>query len=287
MAGRGFIAADVERPNANLSDPWKYQHEQFTCTGWSGTCLGPFQVLGNIVGRRTPYVHQWLFNIQHELTQNIVVEVGYQGNAGHKLERFRTYNQAVLKTGPNDARSIQQRRPWPAYDRIQQVDVSINSNYHALSAKAQQRFSRGLTYLIGYTWSKAIDGGSAIRTNSGDRLWPTDSYDLSKERGLAQFHVGRRFVASTVYELPFGEGKAMLNKSGFVDALISGWQLGAIVTFADGSPTNIGSIGDSFSVGGHPNWNTPGADARNAATFGKITSARTMREMQFALKYLF
>ena len=27
-----------------------------------------------------------------------------------------------------------------------------------------------LTYLIGFTWSKAIDGGSAIRTNSGDTL---------------------------------------------------------------------------------------------------------------------
>jgi len=369
MAGRGFIASDIERPNANLSDPWRYQREQFSCSGWSGTCLGPFQVLGNIVGRRTPYVHQWLLNIQRELTQDTVLELGYQGNAGHKLERFRTYNQAVLKTGPTDARTIPQRRPWPAYDRIQQVDGSINSNYHALSTKIQQRFSRGLTYLIGFTWSKAIDGGSAIRTNSGDRLWPTNSYDLSKERGLSQFHVGRRFVASTVYELPFGFGRALLNSAGVVDRIVGGWQLGAIVTFADGAPTNIGSIGDSFAVGGlgnvphatgtspvpanrtvdnfwnisafdatnpnlsylagnagrnvllkpgtrqadmslsknirireghslqfrweafnstnHPNWNTPSTDARNAATFGKINSARTMREMQFALKYLF
>ena len=44
---------------------------------------------------------------------------------------------------------------------------------------------------------------------------------------------------------------------------------------------------ESFNATNHPNWNTPATDARNAATFGKVTSARTMREMQFALKYLF
>jgi hypothetical protein len=369
MAGRGFIAADIERPNANLSDPWKEQREQFTCTGWAGACLGPFQVLGNIVGRRTPYVHQWLFNVQRQLTPDLMLEVGYQGNAGHKLERFRTYNQAILKTGPSDARSIAQRRPWPAYDRIQQVDGSVNSNYHALAGKLQQRFSRGLTYLASFTWSKAIDSGSALRTNSGDRLWPTNSYDLAAERGLSQFHVGRRFAGSAVYELPFGRGRTFASEPGIVSAIIGGWQIGGILTLADGAPTNVGNIGDSFAVGGlgnvphatgvspipsnrspdnfwnvasfdatnpnlsylagnagrnvlfkpgtrqldasltrniqvreghtlqfrwesfnatnHPNWNTPSTDARNAATFGKVTSARTMREMQFALKYLF
>jgi len=369
LAGRGLFNSDEERRNSNLSDPWAFQRQSFTCSGWTGTCLGPPQILGNIVGRRTPYVQQWLFNIQRELGQNIALEIGYQGNEGHKLERFRTYNQAILKNGPNDSRSIAQRSPWPAYGRIQQVDGSVNSNYHALSTKLQQRFSGGLTYLVGFTWSKAIDGGSAIRTNSGDRLWPANSYDLKAERGLAQFHVGRRFVSSAVYELPFGAGRPLAMNSRVINAIIGGWQLGAIVTFSDGAPTNVGNIGDSFAVGGlgnyphatgispipadrsvdnfwnvaafdaanpnlsylagnvgsrvlirpgtrqadlslarnihvleghslqfrfeafnatnHPNWNAPASDARNAATFGKITSARTMRELQFGLKYVF
>ncbi len=369
QAGRGFISANIERPNANLSDPWRNQREQFTCTGWSGTCLGPFQVLGNVAGRRSPYVHQWLFNVQRELTQNMVLELGYQGNAGHKLERFRTYNQAILKTGPNDARSVQQRRPWPAFDRIQQVDGSVNSNYHAFSTKLQKRFSGGLTYLAGFTWSKAIDSGSAIRTNSGDRLWPTNSYDLAAERGLSQFHVGRRLVMSALYELPFGPGKALLSGPGVLGKIAGGWQVGAITTFSDGAPVNVAAIGDTFAVGGlgniphatgispipdnrtsnsfwnaaafdttnpnlsylpgnsgrnvllrpgtrnadfslsrnirireghslqfrwesfnatnHPNWNAPATDARNVNTFGVVTTARTMREMQLALKYLF
>jgi hypothetical protein len=291
------------------------------------------------------------------------------GNGGRKLERFRTYNQAILKTGPEDSRTIAQRSPWPAYGRIQQVDGSVNSNYNALSGKLQQRFSKGLSYTVAYTYSKAIDGGSALRTNSGDRLWPINSYDLAAERGRSQFHVGQRFVSSALYELPFGRGRMLFGDSRILDAFIGGWQLGGILTLSGGTPLNVGAIGDSAAVGGlgnsihatgispipeqqtvnqfwniaafdpnhpslsyqagnvgsrvltspgfrqldasltkyftireghslqfrweafnatnHPNWNAPSTDARNAATFGRIVSARTMREMQLALKYIF
>lgn len=369
MAGRGLFNSDQERPNSNLSDPWRFQRESFPCRGWSGPCLGPPQVLGGIVGRRTPYVAQWLFNIQRELTQNIALELGYQGNAGHKLERLRTYNQPVLKTGPNDARSIAQRSPWPAYNRIQEVDGSVNSNYNALSAKLQQRFHHGFTYLVGYTWSKAIDGGSAIRTNSGDNLYPRNTYDLRLERGLSQFHAGRRLVTSFLYELPVGAGKSFVNHTGVLDKIVGGWQVSSILTFVDGTPQNVANIGDTnainqlgnyphatgispipasrsvnqfwniaafdatnpnlsylvgnvgrnallkpgvrqwdfslvkntaireghalqfrfeaFNFPNHPNWNAPSSDSRTAATFGRITSARTMRELQFGLKYMF
>jgi hypothetical protein len=196
-----------------------------------------------------------------------------------------------------------------------------------------------------------------------------DSYDLRAERGLSQFHVGQRFVSSALYELPFGDGKPYLSGSSVLGKILGGWQLGGIITLSEGAPTNVGSIGDSFLVGGlgnrphatginpipenqgvdsfwnvlafdtrnpnlswlagnagrnvlirpgtvqtdlslarnirireghqlqfrfenfnafnHPNWNPPGTDARNASTFGKVTSARTMRELQFGLKYVF
>jgi hypothetical protein len=44
---------------------------------------------------------------------------------------------------------------------------------------------------------------------------------------------------------------------------------------------------EAFNALNHPNWNTPSSDARNAATFGVITSAKPMRQMQLALKYVF
>ena len=84
------------------------------------------------------------------------------GNGGRKLERFRTYNQAILKSGLEESRTIAQRSPWPAYGRIQQVDGSVNSNYHALSAKMQQAFLpraelHGRVYVFeGDRWRKRI-----------------------------------------------------------------------------------------------------------------------------------
>ena len=368
QAGRDLFIASNETRTATLSDPWALERANARCTGYSGTCLVGPQVLGNIQNIRTPYVEQWMANIQREITQNLVVELGYLGNQGHKLARFRLYNQPVPKSGPSDTRTVAQRTPWPAFGRIQEVDGNDNSNYHALSAKLTQRFSKGLTYLVGFTWSKAIDGGSAIRTNSGDTLWPTNSYNLQMERGLSQFNVGRRFVASYVYELPFGVGKPLANH-GVPAAILGGWQLGGIVTLADGTPINVAQLGDTaglntlgnqpdatgispflggqtaqhfwnigafnyttpdlswrpgnmgrntlftpgtrqadlslarnvrihenhqlqfrfeaFNAVNHPNWTAPSSDARSPSNFGVITSARTMRSLQLALKYSF
>ena len=43
---------------------------------------------------------------------------------------------------------------------------------------------------------------------------------------------------------------------------------------------------EAFNFGNHPNYNAPSSDTRSS-TFGVITSARTMRELQFGLKYSF
>ena len=43
---------------------------------------------------------------------------------------------------------------------------------------------------------------------------------------------------------------------------------------------------EAFDFINHPNYNAPSADIQSS-TFGKITSARTMREMQFGFKYIF
>jgi hypothetical protein len=368
QAGRDLFIASNEVRTANVSDPWALEAANARCTGWTGPCLVTPQVLGNVQNIRTPYVVQYLFNIQRELTNNLVFEAGYLGNEGHKLARFRLYNQPVVKSGPTDTRTVAQRTPWPAYGRIQEVDGNDNSNYNALSTKLTQRFNKGLTFLVGFTWSKAIDDGSAIRTNGGDTLWPTNSYDLSRERGLSQFNVGRRFVASTVYELPFGQGKPFLPQ-GIASKIAGGWQLGGIVTFADGTPINVAQLGDTaglntlgnqpdatgvspfpsrqtaqqfwniaafnytspdlswrpgtmgrttlfsppvrtadfslarnirihenhalsvrfeaFNATNHPNWNSPSSDARSRSNFGVVTSAKTMRQLQFAMKYVF
>jgi hypothetical protein len=42
-----------------------------------------------------------------------------------------------------------------------------------------------------------------------------------------------------------------------------------------------------FNTTNKANWNVPAADVRSPASFGRVLSARNMREMQVALKYTF
>jgi hypothetical protein len=44
---------------------------------------------------------------------------------------------------------------------------------------------------------------------------------------------------------------------------------------------------EAFNTLNHPNWNAPSSNSLVPSRFGVITSARDMRQLQFALKYLF
>lgn len=370
LGGRGQWSADTEVPNAPVEDPWRALQAASQCSNWSGMCSVQPQIFTMPYNTRTPYVLQYIFNVQRQLTQNLAMEIGYQGNQGHKLQGQRYYNQPVPRTGPTDGSSAQQRRPWNAYSVINPYESGFNSNYNGLNARLQQRFWKGLTYTVAYTWSKAIDQSGGSRPGSGDPLFPKNMYNLKAERALAAFDVRRRFVTSAIYELPFGENRRFLNHLGPVSKVIDGWQISSVLTFSDGTPINVGGIGDTMNVGGsagnypnatgispfpdnptqskfwniaafdptnpnlsyqygnvgrnvlrrpgtkqwdfslirsikfrerhsldirfegfnfanHPNWLAPATDSRTPATFGVITSANTMRELQFGMKYSF
>ena len=183
LAGRDLFITSLEQRNAVLEDPWALERQRFTCTGYSGTCLGQPQILGNVQNMRTPYIEQWMFNIQRAADERSCARDRISRQRGPQAAALPNIQSACPEERTERFRSVNDRTPWPAYGRLQEVDGVDNSNYHALSTKLTQRFSHGLTYMASFTWAKAIDGGSAIRTNSGDTLWPVNSYDLGPNEG--------------------------------------------------------------------------------------------------------
>jgi hypothetical protein len=202
----------------------------------------PF-VLGNDYYRRTPYVEQYELNIQRQLSNNTVLEAGYLGNQGHRLERIMYVDQPV--PGPG---AVADREPWPEFGIIQEVSGIVNSNYNSLTGKLTRRMSSGLTYLIGYTFSKSIDDGSGKRVLGTDNLQPQNTYCISCERGLSIFNQKHRFVSSVLYEVPFGRGRKYLSR-GLVSTLAGGWDLGGIWSMASGAPIEIFSGTDRSNTG--------------------------------------
>src|SRR6266446_4556396 len=191
-----------------------------------------------------PYVSQWNFSVQRELTQNLLVEVSYSGLKGTKLISRRNLNQiplAVALAGGN----LQANRPFPIINGSVGLDAGIaNSIYNALNVRLEKRYSMGLNFLMNYTWAKNLEsngnGDSSFDQNGGTTL-PLDSYNLHKERSYAPLDVPRVFIVSYGYELPFGAGKHWMNHKGATGFILGGWQVNGITSLRSGFPTDIRS----------------------------------------------
>src|SRR5204862_4793619 len=53
-------------------------------------CVTAPQVYANQYDRRTPYIEQYLLNVQRELPGSMALEIGYFGSPAHRLPRHLT-----------------------------------------------------------------------------------------------------------------------------------------------------------------------------------------------------
>jgi TonB-dependent receptor-like protein len=183
---------------------------------------------------RDPYVQMWSLGIQRELPFDAVLEVGYVGQAGHKLSTRLDINQARLPSVPNEP--LPPRRPYPTQGSVLMSKNLANSNYNGLQIRFEKRYSHNLSFLSAYTFSKSFDNASSTcdvtSCNSAQ-----NNRDLGAEYGPSSFDQRHRFVFSPIYLFPFGSGQRYLsNLPRGVNAVVKGWQASTIVTFASGTP---------------------------------------------------
>jgi hypothetical protein len=192
---------------------------------------------------RTPYLNQWSFGIQKSFANDYLLEVEYAGSQGNKLPQRRNLNAGRLD--PTGTIPLAQRVPYPQYGAGMLLTYNGGwSSYNALTAKIEKRYSQGLYLLGSYTWQKALDLGATDE-------FSTISTEYKKwDKGHSTFDVPHRFVASWIYELPFGRGRKYLSSAGrFADLLVGGWQLNGIATFAQGQFQTLSLGSDWVLVG--------------------------------------
>ncbi|HMF76561.1 MAG TPA: TonB-dependent receptor [Bryobacteraceae bacterium] len=175
---------------------------------------------------RDGYVQQYNFNIQHQLASSMAMTIGYVGSKGTHLDRVYDANAP----GPT-ASFTQALRKYPGYAAINVRSPSASSNYNALQASLEKRFSYGLSFLTSYTFSKSLDdastwGGSVV-----------DVTNFRLERGLSTFDTRHRFVASYTYDLPYGHGRQFGSTSStLMNTVLGGWQTNGILSIQGGNP---------------------------------------------------
>jgi hypothetical protein len=196
---------------------------------------------------RTPYVMQWHLTTQYQVTKDTLFEVSYVGSKGTKLYTFFNLNQAYPSSDPSALTAP--RRPFPAVDSgISYFNSAGNSEYNALQTKLQHRFASGVSILVNYTYSHAL--GNASNANLGAQN--NDAFRWIAhpewEHGNLDFDVRHRFVASYIWDLPFGRGKRFgSDVNTFADRLIGGWQLSGITTISSGTWFTVTDANGNFA----------------------------------------
>jgi hypothetical protein len=248
MAGKGQANA-LTQANPDLTWNQPFPLGATNVCGVSvppNVCITTPVVLGVQTQHRTPYVVQYNLNVQRQITKTMVLEVGYLGSIGNRLPRPIQMNIAA----PSAVGTILSRRPFPEFGALQETFYIAHSNYNSGSVKLTQRLSRGLTFTAGYTFSKSLDDGSAIRSESGSTGTSPQSECILCEYGLSDFNSTQRVVISGLYNLPFGKGQRFLNR-GISSVLLGGWQLNSVFSCSTGFPFSIkDGVNQSNASGG-------------------------------------
>jgi hypothetical protein len=192
------------------------------------------------------YIQQWNYTMEREIG-SILLGASYVGNKGTHLAQYLQRNQPA--PGPG---LITTRRPYQGYGTITEVESSGNSIYHGLLLKAEKRFSKGLSFLASYTFSKAIEdsGSPALDSTAAGSDQPQDPRNLRAERGLSPHDVRSRFIFNYSYELPFGKGRMFqAGGSKLAEAVLGGWQVNGITLVQSGRHETIGVSFDASNTG--------------------------------------
>jgi hypothetical protein len=215
---------------------------------------------------RQAYDQRWSFNVQHQFGQRVLVEVGYTGNRATHLGTSNAWDSLPIQylsrspvrdtatinalgaSVPNPFNGIPQFAttalanptvavsqlllPYPEFTGVTSTDGSGFSWYHALSVRAEKRFSHGLTLQANYTWSKFMEADSRL-----------NGIESPLQHSISASDRPQQFSPNGIYELPFGKGKHFLaGVPGWADRVVAGWQVQAIYIAQSGSPMAFGNV---------------------------------------------
>ncbi len=195
------------------------------------------------------YAMQWFFDLQQRLPWDSVLTLSYVGSGTRHMVWTRDLN-LPFTPGPG---AIKQRRPWPFYGGVNLRDPGGRASYNAFGAKAEKRFSQGVTFLASYTWSHTIDDRAGTLSDGLAGGGFRNHHNIRLDRGNSAYDLRHNFVGSFVYDIPVGRGRRY-PLSGVSDAILGGWQLSGIFTARSGRPFSPVTSGGITNVGaqGYP-----------------------------------
>ena len=260
-------------PADTLSDPFPGGF-----TPPQGNSLGLLTGAGGVIDfvaqdSKPGYVQQYSVDFQREFPGGNVVTIGYMGSRSERLSMGGTSDATVninqldpqylslgaglqqLVANPffgiaafgNLSRSAtiargQLLRPYPQFDNVLAHRVNqASARYRAMVLQWNKRMGHGYALNLNYTRSRLTDNqfgeGNTYSNRQGSAL---NNYDLGAENSVSMLDVPQRVNLTATMQLPFGDGRRWLSKSGgVVNALVGGWSVAIAGRYQDGFPLNI------------------------------------------------
>ncbi|HKW65329.1 MAG TPA: TonB-dependent receptor [Candidatus Acidoferrum sp.] len=181
----------------------------------SGTVTNNFAVNPNY---RLGYVQIWNLDIQRELPGGVILNTGYNGAKGTRLDIERALTP--LATGSQTA-----VQPF-TYESSEG-----NSILHAASVRFRKRMAKGIGLSGQYVYSKSIDDASSI--GGGGTVVAQNPFDISADRGLSSFDQRHKFTGNWIYDLPIGENRYFSPKDA-LGHIFGAWQWSGDFTVGSG-----------------------------------------------------
>lgn len=228
------------------------------------------------------YVEQWNLGVQRAITNNLSFEVAYVGShivhvgiPDSNLNQLTTAQlsegASLLKTVPNPyygqipisssigGKTITEAQLIKPYPRFLNVAAyrhnSGTTNYNAVEAKVEQRFSRDLTFLFAYTHSKLIDDASSVFSTTvlsspnSSSLIAADTFRPWLERDSSSGDMPNVTSFSAIYDLPAGRDHSFA-ASGIANTIFGGWSVNTIFLLQSGMPVTVTQATNNNSFAG-------------------------------------
>jgi len=210
------------------------------------------QIEGVLQNTPTPYVEQYTLDVQQQFRGNTTFDIAYVGDRGRKQQQSREggidFDQVpaseILAEGANLETAVQ----IPTTVRSQQGAPSTESRQllHNCSSAIRntpaccRSFSRAA--IISTMRCKCVSASASRRDcslrvpMSGAKNFDNgtnhqDSFDPLKNYAVTSYDVRQRFIASYIYDLPFGRGRRFgSHVNSAENAILGGWQINGITT---------------------------------------------------------
>jgi carboxypeptidase family protein len=111
--------------------------------------------------------------------------------------------------------------------------------YNSLQTEIRRRLAHGLYFQTNYTFQKNLTDVGDDGINQTRVAAYFDNKNRRLDYSRAAYDTTHIFNVNGLYELPIGKGKKFLNRGGWVDRIIGGWQVTSIVQVASGVPLSF------------------------------------------------